>query len=94
MSENKLDFENREIELMNAQQREKGKTKLKSLLEKLKNANGEIYKKDLISEGFSTKFLDYVTTVHSPLVKERFGIITTKPRSEELALKKMQIWGY
>lgn len=94
MAEDKLDFENREIELMTAPQREKGKTKLKSLLEKLAKAGGEIYKKDLLGDGFSSKFLDYVTTVHSPLVKERFGIITTKSRSEELKLKKLQVWGY
>lgn len=90
----KLDFENREFELLSSRQRPKYKQKLNDLLEKLKAAGGEIYKKDLLDSGFSSKLLDYVTTNHSTMIKERFGIITTKSRAEELVLKKKQIWGF
>jgi hypothetical protein len=70
------------------------KEDVKKILDILATKNGEIYKKDLINLGFEGFFLDWLTTNHSSMVRERHGIITTKKFGEPLILKHKKHFSY
>lgn len=70
------------------------KEDVNKILEILKEKNGEIYKKELMELGFEKFFLDWLTTNHSTMIRERHGIITTKKFGEPLVLKHKKHFSY